>query len=52
MFMKIGILILNKLTELDITLFGGTFSWNIGTIALMVVGGMGSNILKEKFKEE
>ncbi|MBW7477331.1 helix-turn-helix domain-containing protein [Paenibacillus oenotherae] len=52
MFIKIGILILNKLTELDIALFGGTFSWNIGTIALMVVGGIGSNVLKDKFKEE
>lgn len=51
MIIKIGFLILNKLAGIDITLIGGALAWNIGSIALLVVGGMGSNLLKDKFKE-
>jgi len=49
---KIGILILNKFTALDITLVGGSILWNFGPLLLMVVGGIGSDALKKKYKED
>lgn len=52
MLTKIGILILNRQTEMDIPLFSGTFPWNIGAIVLMVVGRVGSDMLKDKYKKE
>lgn len=52
LIIKISILILNKLTTLDITLFGGSFFWNFGPLILMIIGGIGSNMVKEKYKED
>lgn len=49
---KIGVLLLNKLTALDITMFSGSFFWNFGPLILMVGGGIGSGILKEKYKAD
>ncbi|MCD9022617.1 helix-turn-helix domain-containing protein [Cohnella silvisoli] len=49
---KLGVLLLNKLTPLDITLFGGKFLWNFGSLFLMVGAGIGSGILKEKYKKD
>ena len=49
---KIGVLILNKVTDLDITLYGGSFFWNFGSLILIIGAGIGSNIVKEKFKED
>lgn len=49
---KLGVLLLNKTTSLDITLFGGKFLWNFGPLILMVGGGIGSGILKEKYKKD
>ncbi|GGD97697.1 helix-turn-helix domain-containing protein [Paenibacillus nasutitermitis] len=49
---KLGVLLLNGITPLDITLLGGKFLWNFGPLVLMVVGGAGSGILKEKYKED
>lgn len=47
---KIGILLLNKVASLDIPLIGGTFLWNFGSLFLIVVAGIGSNALKDKYK--
>ncbi|WP_208589495.1 helix-turn-helix domain-containing protein [Gracilibacillus suaedae] len=52
LILKIGILILNNFTALDITLFGGKFLWNFGPLLLMIGAGIGSNIVKEKYKED
>lgn len=49
---KLGVLLLNKVTALDIVLYGGSFLWNFGPLILMIVGGIGSNILKEKYKQD
>ncbi|GGD96551.1 helix-turn-helix domain-containing protein [Paenibacillus nasutitermitis] len=49
---KLGVFLLNKLTPLDFTLVGGKFLWNFGPLFLMIVAGIGSGILKEKFKKD
>ncbi|ANB56602.1 helix-turn-helix family protein [Anoxybacillus sp. B7M1] len=51
LIIKIGVLILNKLTEMDMTLYGGAFFWNFGPLILMVGGSIGSSIVKDKYKE-
>ena len=51
LIIKIGIVLLNELTALDSTLIGGSFFWNFGSLFLMIVAGIGSNIVKEKYKE-
>ncbi|GKU77270.1 transcriptional regulator [Paenibacillus sp. L3-i20] len=48
---KLGVLLLNKVTVLDITLYGGKFFWNFGPLIIGLVSGIGSGILKEKYKE-
>lgn len=50
LIVKIGILILNKLIPLDVTLYGGWFFWNFGPLILMISAGLGSSVLKEKYK--
>ncbi|MBB6731583.1 helix-turn-helix domain-containing protein [Cohnella zeiphila] len=49
---KLGVLLLNRITPLDLTLPGGKFFWNFGSLVLMVGAGIGSGILKEKYKED
>jgi len=49
---KLGVLLLNKVTPWDIALFGGKFLWNFGSLILMVGAGIGSGILKEKYKQD
>lgn len=49
---KLGVLVLNKFTPMDIPLFGGKLFWNIGPLLLMVGAGIGSSILKEKYKKD
>ncbi|RCX17700.1 DNA-binding XRE family transcriptional regulator [Fontibacillus phaseoli] len=49
---KLGVLLLNKVTPLDLTLVGGKFLWNFGPLVLMVGGGIGSGILKEIYKKD
>jgi transcriptional regulator with XRE-family HTH domain len=49
---KLGVLLLNKITPLDMTLLGGNFLWNFGPLVLMVGAGVGSGILKEKYKQD
>lgn len=48
---KISVVIINKLTDFDLTLYGGSFLWNFGSLTLMIGAGIGSDILKEKYKE-
>ncbi|MFD1735036.1 helix-turn-helix domain-containing protein [Bacillus salitolerans] len=52
LILKLGILLLNKITPLDINLVGGSFFWNFGSLFFMVGGGIGSGIVKEKYKED
>lgn len=49
---KLTVFALNKLTPLELTLYGGSFLWNFGPLILMVGGGIGSGVLKEKYTEE
>jgi transcriptional regulator with XRE-family HTH domain len=49
---KLVVLLLNKVTPLEITLYGGSFFWNFGSLFLMIAGGIGSSILKEKYKQD
>lgn len=52
LLIKIGVLILNKVFSLDIDLFGGKFLWNFGPLVLMIVSGIGSGILKDRYKQD
>ncbi|SDC23163.1 DNA-binding transcriptional regulator, XRE-family HTH domain [Paenibacillus sp. UNCCL117] len=52
LLLKIGVLLLDKFTALDLSLWGGKFIWNFGPLVLMIGGGIGSGVLKEKFKVE
>ncbi|TLS49780.1 helix-turn-helix transcriptional regulator [Paenibacillus antri] len=49
---KLGVLLLNKVAGSSIPLAGGSFLWNFGPLLLMVVGGAGSSIMKDKYAEE
>ena len=51
LFVKLGVLLVNKVANTDISLVGGKLPWNIGPLLLMIGGGIGSNALKEKFRE-
>jgi len=48
---KIAAILLNKFTSLEIPLYGGSFLWNFGPLILMIGAGIGSGIVKEKYKE-
>ncbi|SHK54487.1 helix-turn-helix domain-containing protein [Desulforamulus aeronauticus] len=49
---KLGILMLNKFTPVEITLYGGSLFWNFGPLILMVGAGIGSGVVKDKYKEK
>lgn len=49
---KIGVVILNKLTPLEMTLYGGSLLWNLGTLILMAVSAIGSGALKDQYKKD
>ncbi|KGA95837.1 XRE family transcriptional regulator [Alkalihalobacillus alcalophilus ATCC 27647 = CGMCC 1.3604] len=49
---KIVSLALNYFTAINIPLLGGSFIWNFGPLILMVGGAIGSNTLKDMYKEE
>ena len=51
LLVKIGVLILNKAASMDIRLIGGSVLWNFGPLALMIIGGIGSNLLKDRHKQ-
>ena len=51
LILKVSILLLNKFTSLDFTLYSGWFFWNFGPLILMVGGGIGSGMLKEIYKK-
>ncbi|MBD8070145.1 helix-turn-helix domain-containing protein [Bacillus sp. PS06] len=52
LIIKIGMILLNKFTSLDFTLYGGSFIWNFGPLILMVGAGIGSSMVKDKYKED
>ncbi|WP_168120886.1 helix-turn-helix transcriptional regulator [Paenibacillus sp. HB172176] len=49
---KLIVLFLNKTTSLDVTLAGGSFLWNFGSLILMVGAGIGSGIVKDQYKQD
>ncbi|CAM4507538.1 transcriptional regulator with XRE-family HTH domain [Paenibacillus endophyticus] len=49
---KLGVFFFNKVTAMDMILYGGSFFWNFGSLILMVVGGIGTSMLKEKYKQD
>ncbi|MBH0166899.1 helix-turn-helix transcriptional regulator [Fictibacillus sp. 7GRE50] len=52
LIIKLGFLGINKFTNVDFSLPGGKFLWNFGPLLFMVGGGIGSGIVKEKYKVE
>lgn len=52
LIIKLGTVVLNKLTDSDFTLVGGSFFWNFASLILMIGAGIGSNAVKEKYKED
>jgi transcriptional regulator with XRE-family HTH domain len=52
MVVKFVVFLLNRFTDLEVNLLGGSFLWNVAIFILLIGAGMGSNILKEKYKEE
>ena len=52
MAVKIGVLLLNKAAGLEIHLIGGSLAWNVGPLAFLIIGGIGSSALKGKYKSE
>lgn len=52
LIIKIAAILLNKTTDLDLPLYGGTIWWNFGPLILMVLGGIVSGIVKDIYKEE
>ncbi|MBD3920482.1 hypothetical protein H8B09_17095 [Paenibacillus sp. PR3] len=50
MIIKLVFLVLDKVIGLAVPAFNDKFIWNIGPLALMVIGGIGSGALKEKQK--
>ena len=52
MIAKVGIMVLNNAAGFDIRLAGGPAAWNFGSLALLIVGGIGSKALKDKYKNE
>ncbi|KAB2332619.1 helix-turn-helix domain-containing protein [Bacillus mesophilum] len=52
LILKIGIILLNKFTALELIFLDGSFFWNFGPLLLMVGGGIGSGVVKDKYKED
>ncbi|UOQ45597.1 helix-turn-helix domain-containing protein [Halobacillus salinarum] len=51
LLVKIVFILLNKFTSLDFAFFGGSFFWNFGPLILMIGAGIGSEMVKGKYKE-
>jgi transcriptional regulator with XRE-family HTH domain len=49
---KIAIVTLNKFMSFDFSLSGSNFLLNFGSLILMIVAGIGSDILKKRYKED
>jgi len=49
---KLVVLFLNKVVDLDVSLPGGSWIWNFVPLVLMVGGGIGSDSLKKKYKTD
>lgn len=52
LIIKIGIILLNKFTPLELNLIESSFFWNFGPLLLMVGGRIGSGVFKEKYNED
>lgn len=52
LIIKLVFVALNKFTALDVTFFGGSFLWNFVPLFLMIGAGIGSSMVKDKYKEE
>ncbi len=49
---KLVVILLNKVAGWDLSLYGGSFLWNFGPLILMVGGGIGAGMVKEKYKQD
>ncbi|CAN7544076.1 helix-turn-helix domain-containing protein [Rossellomorea sp. LjRoot5] len=49
---KLIVLGVNHFTSMDAALYGGSFLWNFGPLILMLGGGFGSGVVKDKYREE
>lgn len=49
---KLGLLAVNKLWDLEIVLAGGKFFWNFVPLILMIGAGIGSDAFKDLYKAE
>lgn len=49
---KLGTVILNSLNVIDFNLRGRSFFWNFAPLILMISAGIGSNIVKDKYRED
>lgn len=49
---KIASLAINHFTAINIPLMGGSFLWSFGPLLLMIGGAIGSNTLKDMYKED
>jgi transcriptional regulator with XRE-family HTH domain len=50
LIIKLGFILLTKFTAFDFALYGGSFFWNFGPLLLMVGAGIGSGVVREKYK--
>ncbi|MFD0590928.1 helix-turn-helix domain-containing protein [Paenibacillus sp. GCM10027627] len=48
---KLGVMALDKLTALELSLPGGSWFWNFSPLFLMIGAGIGSGMVKDKYKE-
>lgn len=51
MVLRLGVFLINRFTTMDVALFGEGLFWNLGTFLLLVVGGIGSDFLKGRFRK-
>lgn len=49
MIIRLAVVLLNRFTDWPVSLYGGALFWNFGPFLFLIVGAIGSNILKEKF---
>jgi len=52
LLVKIAAVIVSKVASWEVTLPGGSFIWNFGSLFLLIAGSIGSNVLKDKYKTE
>lgn len=52
LLIKLAVLLLNKIINLDLVLYGNKFFWNFGSLFLMIGAAVGSNWVRRRYKED